>query len=67
MSDRDKTFRTPKMGLECLFFLWFKKSVFVKNRVIFGSFWPLVHPIGAVRTEKTQPFPGQKHFGPKKN
>ena len=39
----------------------FKKCVFVENGAIFFCFRPLVHPTGAVRTEKTQqPFSGPK-------
>ena len=45
----------------------FNKCVFVGNGVnFFFRFRPLVHPIGAVRTEKTKPFSGQKKTDPKK-
>ena len=43
----------------------FKKYAFVKNGAVFFRFRPLVHLIGAVRTEKTLPFSGQKHLDPK--
>ena len=44
----------------------FQKICIVKNRVIFSRFRPLVHPIGAVRTEKTQPFSGPKKIRTRK-
>ena len=44
-----------KKVLKTLFFVAVskKKSGFVKNGAIYLLFWPLVHPTGAVRTEKT--------------
>ena len=51
----------PNRQKNCpIFRCGFKKCVFVKKGAIFFRFRPLVLPIGAVRTKKTQPFSGQK-------
>ena len=63
----DKKVSAPeksKKNLEFFFCCGFKKCVFVG--AILLRFWPLVHPIGAVRTEKTYSFPGQKKSRPEK-
>ena len=43
-----------------------KVENFVKNEAIYFPFWPLVPPKGAVCTEKTWLFSGQKIIGPEK-